>query len=67
MDNLRGMLGIRRMDRVPNAQIRGLCRVRKGLNERIDKASYIGSAMLRGWRVIGSPRESMYESMQVVV
>ena len=25
MDNLRGLLGIRRMDRVPNAQIRELC------------------------------------------
>ena len=39
MDNLRGLLGIRRMDRVPNAQIRELCRVKKGLdeNERIDE------------------------------
>ena len=25
MDNLKGLLGIRRMDRVPNAQIRELC------------------------------------------
>ena len=31
MDNLRGLLGIRRMDRVPNAWIRELCRVMKGL------------------------------------
>ena len=31
------MLGIRRMDRVPNGQIRELCRVRKGLDERIDE------------------------------
>ena len=37
MDNLRGLLGIRRMDRVPNAQIRELCGVRKGLDERIDE------------------------------
>ena len=37
MDNLRGLLGIRRMDRVPNAQIRDLCGVRKGLDERIDE------------------------------
>ena len=29
MDNLRGLLGIRSMDRVPNAQIRELCRVKK--------------------------------------
>ena len=35
MDNLRGLLGIRRMDRVPNALIRQLCGVAKGVNERI--------------------------------
>ena len=54
MDNLRGSLGIRRMGRVPNAQIRELCGV-KGLM----KASYGGLAMSRGWRGIGSPKESM--------
>ena len=37
MDNLRGLLGIRRIDRVPNAWIRQLCGVRKGLDERIDE------------------------------
>ena len=37
MDNLRELLGIRRTDRIPNAQIRELCRVRKGLDERIDE------------------------------
>ena len=37
MDNLRGLLGIRRMNRVPNAKIRELCQVKKGLNERIDE------------------------------
>ena len=37
MDNPRGLLGIRRMDRVPNAQIRELCIVNKGLDERIDE------------------------------
>ena len=36
MDNLRGLLGIRRMDRVPNAGIMELCEVKKGLDERID-------------------------------
>ena len=35
--NLRELLGIRRMDRVPNAWIRELCGVRKGLDERIDE------------------------------
>ena len=52
IDNLRGFLGIRRMDRVPNAQIRKLYRVRKGLM----KASYGGSTM---WRGIGLARETM--------
>ena len=32
MDNLRGLLGIRRMDKVQNAQIRLLCRVMKGVD-----------------------------------
>ena len=36
MDNLRGLLGIRRMGRVPNAWISELCRMKKGLDERID-------------------------------
>ena len=37
MDNLRGLLGIRRMDRVPNALIRDLYGVKNGLDERIDE------------------------------
>ena len=49
IDNRRGLLGIRRMDRVPNAWIRELCGV-KSLDERIDEG------MLRG-RGIGLPRE----------
>ena len=36
VDNLRGSLGIRRIDKVPNARIRELCGVTEGLNERID-------------------------------
>ena len=36
-ENLRELLGIRRMDRVPNARIRELCGVKKGLDERIDE------------------------------
>ena len=36
MDNLRGLLGIRKMDRIQNAQVRELCGVRKGLDEGID-------------------------------
>ena len=37
MDNLKGLLVIRRMDKVPNALIRKLYRVKKGLDERIDE------------------------------
>ena len=37
MDNLRGLLGIRRMDRVLNARIKELYRVTKGLDERIEE------------------------------
>ena len=37
MDKLRGLLGITRMDRVLNIQIRELCGVMKGMDERIDE------------------------------
>ena len=38
MDSLRGLSGIRRMDRVSNAQIRELWVVTKGVDERIDES-----------------------------
>ena len=57
MDNLRGLLGIRMVNRVPNARTRELCGVKKGLDERIDEGVLRCSAMWRGWRMIG--RESM--------
>ena len=37
MDNLRALLGIRRMDKVPNTWIWELCGMKKGLDERIDR------------------------------
>ena len=37
MDNLRRLIGIRRMGRVPNARIKELYRVKKGLDERIEE------------------------------
>ena len=40
MDNLRGFLGIRRMDRVVTAQIWELCGVTEGVNERIDEGAF---------------------------
>ena len=42
MDNLRGLLGIRRMDKVPNGRIRQLCGKTNGVNEKIDEG-------LLGW------------------
>ena len=33
MDNLRGLFGIRRIDRVPIARVSELCRVTKGVDE----------------------------------
>ena len=38
MDSLRG-LSIKRMDKVPNAWIRKLCGVMKGVDEKIDKGA----------------------------
>ena len=38
MDNLSGLLGIRRMDGIPSARIRELCEVAKGVGERIDES-----------------------------
>ena len=37
MDSLRGLLGIRRIDRFPNTRIREMCGLKKGLDERIDE------------------------------
>ena len=37
MDNLKGLLGIRRMDKVTNERIKELYGVKKGLDERIDE------------------------------
>ena len=37
MDNLRGLLGIKRMDKVPNSRIGQLCGVTEGVEENIDE------------------------------
>ena len=37
MDNPRGLLGIRRMDKAPNSQTTKLYGVKKGVNQRIDE------------------------------
>ena len=36
-NNLRGLLGIRRMDKIPNARITEFCGVMKGAEKRIDE------------------------------
>ena len=36
MDNLTGLLGIRRMNKIPNAQIRDLSGMQKGVEESIE-------------------------------
>src|SRR5678815_2512779 len=38
MDNLRGILGVRRIDKMRNECIREMCGMKKGLNERINKS-----------------------------
>ena len=48
MDNLRGMLGIRSMESVPNGGIRESCGVKKAIDERIDEGMPGDSAMWRG-------------------
>ena len=55
MDNLEGLLDIRRMDKVLSAWIRELCIATKGLI----RVSSGGLAMWRGWRRTGLLRESM--------
>ena len=40
MDNFRGLQGIRRMDKVPNARIRQLCGVKKGVDEKINEGVF---------------------------
>ena len=37
MDNLRGLLGIIKMDKVPNGRIRQLCVVAKGVDENVEE------------------------------
>ena len=41
MDNIKGLLSIRRIYRVPSTQIRELCGVRKGLDEGILQFNHV--------------------------
>ena len=39
MDNHKGVLGVRRIDKMRNERIRKLCGVKKGINERINEST----------------------------
>ena len=54
MDNLRGLLGIRKMNRVPNVRIRELCGVRME-KDSIAKRVYVGECA--GSRSVDKPRK----------
>ena len=54
MDNLRGSLGIRKVEKVPNA----LTKESGGVTKELMKMFFCGSDMWRGWRMIGLPRGS---------
>ena len=45
MDKIRSLLGIRRMDRIPNARTKELCGMAKGVYERLRKIFSIGLVM----------------------
>ena len=60
MDNLRFLLDIKRMDKVPNLRIRQLCGVTKYVDEKIR------SAMWREWRITELLRGFRYGSVLVV-
>ena len=62
IDNLRDLLGIRRMNRVPDARIRELCEVMKRVDERCFPV--VWSCGENG--EIGCLREFMYNSVLVV-
>ena len=59
INNRRGLFGIMKMDKVPNARIRQLCRVTKSVDERIEEGVLRWLAMWREWRMTGLLRGTM--------
>ena len=59
MDNLRGLLGIRRTDKVPNAQIRHFCGVMKGVDKKTDEGVLQWFDHVEKWRMTVLIRGSM--------
>ena len=62
MNNLRGLVGIWRMDRVPNAWIRELCGVERMWNGRIAKGFYLGECA--GSRSVGRPPKRWIDTVK---
>ena len=62
MDNLRGLLGIKRMDKIPNSLLRELCRMMNLVDLRVNDSS----AVCREWREKGLLRWYMYGSVLVI-
>ena len=52
MDDIRGLLGVRRMDRIPNARIKKLCGVMNGVDEK-------------AWDVLASSFAHLYEKYEL--
>ena len=65
MDNLRGLLGIMRMDRMPNTWIEELGRVIKGVGKRMKLLTDV-LAILKEWIMIGLLKGYMWEDVWVV-
>ena len=59
MDNLRGLLGIRGTDKVPNAWIRQSCGVTKSVDEKIDECFLLWFGHVERWRTTRLLRESI--------
>ena len=65
MDNIRGLLDIRRMDKVAKVRIRKFWVVTKGVDEKIDEGVF-RSAIWKQWRTTELLRGYMFESVLVV-
>ena len=59
IDSLRGLLRIKRMDKIPNTWIRQFCGVTKGLDERSMNVFSDGTAMWKEWSTTGLLRGSV--------
>ena len=77
MENFRGLLGIKGMDKAPNAHIRELCGVMKWVGERIDEGGlrwfghveiakwvYVGGSVQIDSRSVGRPRKRWIDNVK---